>query len=106
MSYLFAPATERFTFIFDRELRERIPVPLLPATIHVALVNRLPQGGEAFIAGKYQEWYALCGQRVKTVLPSRWSDDMSGACEKCVDRYRLIGHSGAPRGLAYETNIM
>jgi hypothetical protein len=39
-------------------------------------------------------WAALCGQRVKVLMPARFTDGAAGNCEPCTEALRVAEHSG------------
>ncbi|CAN7467192.1 hypothetical protein LJR013_003209 [Pseudarthrobacter oxydans] len=73
---------------FDRTAGARVPtVPDNPGIIH-AVRPRLTEMGlrePSFIEDTYMYRAALCGAKVKIIMPNTFKADEEGACQKCAN---------------------
>lgn len=74
---------------FDREAGARVPtIPDDPGVIHAVRPRRTEIGMRepSFIEDTHMYRVALCGAKVKVIMPNTFKADEEGACQKCAKK--------------------
>lgn len=90
----------RWAMPFDRSAGARSPqVPDEPGTVHAVRPVRRELGIREpyFIEDTGDYRAALCGAKVKVIMPNTFKSDEDGACEDCIAEYRKPQQSGPMR---------
>lgn len=64
-------------------------IPEMGGSVHAIYALRKPRL-EPFFGGRFDDWRAVCGRKLRVVLALSWDEDRRNACPACVERVRAM----------------